>query len=49
MRTAEQQDLETSADFLPEQEELIQNATETIGNSRVHADLDVTIFALGKN
>lgn len=29
---AEQQDLETNADFLPEQEELIQSATETIGS-----------------
>ncbi|XP_027964466.1 proteasome adapter and scaffold protein ECM29 isoform X4 [Eumetopias jubatus] len=32
MRMAEQQDLETDADFLPEQEELIQSATETIGS-----------------
>ncbi|XP_059513619.1 proteasome adapter and scaffold protein ECM29 isoform X7 [Myotis daubentonii] len=32
MRMAEQQDLETNADFLPEQEELIQSATETIGS-----------------
>ncbi|TKC45166.1 hypothetical protein EI555_020279, partial [Monodon monoceros] len=30
MKTAEQQDVETNADFLPEQEELIQSATETI-------------------
>lgn len=29
---ADQQDLETNADFLPEQEELIKSATETIGN-----------------
>ncbi|XP_036288897.1 proteasome adapter and scaffold protein ECM29 isoform X9 [Pipistrellus kuhlii] len=32
MRMAEQQDLETNAGFLPEQEELIQSATETIGS-----------------
>ncbi|ELK24585.1 Proteasome-associated protein ECM29 like protein [Myotis davidii] len=32
MRMAEPQDLETNADFLPEQEELIQSATETIGS-----------------
>ncbi|EHB04667.1 Proteasome-associated protein ECM29-like protein [Heterocephalus glaber] len=32
MRMAEQQDLETNSDFLPEQEELIQSATETIGS-----------------
>uniref|UniRef100_A0A452SA85 Ecm29 proteasome adaptor and scaffold n=1 Tax=Ursus americanus TaxID=9643 RepID=A0A452SA85_URSAM len=32
MRMAEQQDLETDPDFLPEQEELIQSATETIGS-----------------
>uniref|UniRef100_A0A5F9DC61 Ecm29 proteasome adaptor and scaffold n=1 Tax=Oryctolagus cuniculus TaxID=9986 RepID=A0A5F9DC61_RABIT len=32
MRTAEQQDLEADADFLPEQEELIRSATETIGS-----------------
>lgn len=29
---AEQRDLETDADFLPEQEEVIQSATETIGD-----------------
>lgn len=46
MRMAEQ-DLGTNADFLPEQEELIQSATETIGNSCAHADLGVTIFELG--
>lgn len=44
---AEQQDLETNAGFLPEQEEFIQSATETIGNQCVHADLDVAIFELG--
>lgn len=32
MRVAEQRDLETDADFLPEQEEVIQSATETIGD-----------------
>ncbi|XP_059781269.1 proteasome adapter and scaffold protein ECM29 isoform X1 [Balaenoptera ricei] len=32
MKMAEQQDVETNADFLPEQEELIQSATETIGS-----------------
>lgn len=39
MRMAEQQDLETDADFLPEQEELIQSATETIGTWRACAAL----------
>uniref|UniRef100_A0A8D0SF45 Proteasome adapter and scaffold protein ECM29 n=1 Tax=Sus scrofa TaxID=9823 RepID=A0A8D0SF45_PIG len=32
MKMAEQQGVETNADFLPEQEELIQSATETIGS-----------------
>lgn len=32
MKMAEQPNVETHADFLPEQEELIQSATETIGN-----------------
>uniref|UniRef100_F7GT21 Ecm29 proteasome adaptor and scaffold n=2 Tax=Macaca TaxID=9539 RepID=F7GT21_MACMU len=32
MRMAEQQDLERNADTLPDQEELIQSATETIGS-----------------
>ena len=44
MRTAEQQALETSADYLPEQEDLIRRATEPIGNSCGHADLDVAFF-----
>lgn len=39
MRMAEQQDLETDPDFLPEQEELIQSATETIGTWRARAGL----------
>lgn len=39
MRMAEQEDLETNADFLPGQEELIQSAAETIGDARAHADL----------
>lgn len=47
MRMAEQQDLETNADFLPDQEELIQSATETIGNEYTHADLDVAVSELG--
>lgn len=42
MKMAEQQDVETNADFLPEQEELIQSATETIGKEfRLYADSDV--------
>jgi proteasome component ECM29 len=31
MRMTEQQEREADADFLPDQEELIQSATETIG------------------
>lgn len=46
MKMAEQQGVETNADFLPEQEELIQSATETIGNECVYADLEVSIIRL---
>lgn len=46
MKMAEQQGVETNADFLPEQEELIQSATETIGNEYVYADLEVSIIRL---
>lgn len=46
MRMAEQQGLETNADFLPEQEELIQSATEIIGNDCVCADVGGAIFKL---
>lgn len=35
MRMAEQEDLGTNAEMLPEQEQLIRSATETIGNACV--------------
>lgn len=44
MRAAEQQDLETDAGLLPEQEELIRSATETIGQCRT--DLGAAGFGL---
>lgn len=47
VRMAEQQDLETNADFLPDQEELIQSATETIGDECAHADLHLVASELG--